>query len=106
MSNSLKEFVRETLNEVSPVMMASMAMASKKKPQSASTNSASGETQKLTDFDLIYITAKKLGIEPELVEKVIDPGIFGAFKKKDPKLTPELVKAIKEKFEEMKKKHS
>jgi hypothetical protein len=106
MSNSLKEFVRETLNEVSPVMMASMSMASKKNPQPASANPATGEKHKLADYDLIYITAKKLGIEPELVEKVIDPGIFGAFKKKDPKLTPELVKSIKEKFEEMKKKHS
>ena len=50
-------------------------------------------------LDVIHMTARKLKIEPELVKAALESGgISGIFKKKNEKLTPELVKKVKETF--------
>lgn len=100
----LNQFVRETLNE-SAALLASM-MASQNLKHEPVEYPEHDEKYKYNKLDIIYVTAHMLDIDPELVKQVVDAGVFGAFKKKDPRLTPELVRSIKDKFEEVKKEHS
>lgn len=98
----LRNLIREEMMlEVNPAFMASFTSAKNHEENEPIDAKSFPSYIKL---DHVYITARKLGIEPELVSQVVDAGLLGIFKKKDPRLTPDLIKSIKSMFKQVQEK--
>jgi len=92
----LNEFIKECLIQESPYMQMAFAQSAGKNQEKETTTQ---KPYKSSKSELVFVTARNLGVSEDDVKDALDDGKFVSFfKKKNKNLTPEKVKQIKDAY--------